>query len=117
MVDMLLVSYDYSPSDVATLTVARKEEVGSADTIRVINTIQGDEAFEIYNCLTGGAYFKNTKETPLKVFRDGDDESDYSYCPRCHKPLGSNDFVYDDFYERNWKPMYCVECGQSMVWR
>ena len=117
MTDMFLVSCDYSNTEIPTLIVARREEVGGVESIKVINTIQGDESVEIYNCLTGGVYLKNTKEAPIKVFRDGDDESDYSYCPRCHEPLGSNDFVYNDFYERNWKPMHCVECGQSMVWK
>lgn len=57
------------------------------------------------------------KQTPKKVVCDGDDESDYVYCPCCHEIIGSNDMVWDEFYYRNWKPMYCVECGQAMIWR
>lgn len=57
------------------------------------------------------------KQTPKKVVCDGDDESDWVYCPCCHEPIGSNEFVYDDFYYRNWKPMHCQECGQAMIWK
>lgn len=57
------------------------------------------------------------KQTPKKVVCDGNDESDYVYCPCCHEPIGSNEFVYDDFYYRNWKPMHCQECGQAMIWK
>lgn len=57
------------------------------------------------------------KQIPMKVICDGDDESDYVYCPNCHTPIGSNDFVYDDFYYRNWKPLHCIKCGQAMIWK
>lgn len=56
-------------------------------------------------------------QIPKKVICEGDDESDYVYCPCCHTPIGSNDFVYDDFYYRNWRPMHCQECGQAMIWK
>ena len=38
------------------------------------------------------------KQIPKKVICEGDDES-------------------EDFYYRGWKPMYCQECGQAMIWK
>ena len=57
------------------------------------------------------------KQVPKNVIRDDNDESDYVYCPCCNEIIGSNENVYDDFYYRGWKPMYCQECGQAMIWR
>lgn len=57
------------------------------------------------------------KQIPKKVVCDGDDESDYVRCPCCDEILGLNDSIYDDFYYRNWKPMHCIECGQTMIWK
>ena len=57
------------------------------------------------------------KQIPYKVVCDGDDESDYVYCPYCRTCIGSNEFVWQDFYYRDWKPMYCQECGQAMIWK
>lgn len=57
------------------------------------------------------------KQIPKKVVRDGDDESDYVYCPCCHECIGVNEFVWEDFYYKDWKPMHCQECGQAMIWK
>ena len=57
------------------------------------------------------------KRTPKMVIRDSDDESDYVYCPCCHECIGSNELVWDNFYCRDFKPMYCQECGQAMIWK
>ena len=56
------------------------------------------------------------KNTPKKVVRYSDDESDHVYCPCCNECVGSNENVYDDFCYRGWATMYCQECGQAMVW-
>lgn len=57
------------------------------------------------------------KQIPKKVILDGDDESDYVYCPCCNACIGSNEFVWEDFYYREWRPMHCQECGQAMIWK
>lgn len=54
------------------------------------------------------------KQTPKKVFRDGDDESDYVYCPCCNECIGTNEGVWQDFYYRD--VTHCSECGQAMIW-
>lgn len=113
MSDSLIISYDNFCPDVPTLIVARKD--GCDYTI--LNKFQGDEAFGIYHLLTGGAELKSSIEVPMKVVREGDDESDYVYCPNCHAHLGPNDFVWEGFYERNWKPLHCIECGQAIIWK
>lgn len=56
------------------------------------------------------------KQVPKKVVFDGDDESDYVYCPCCNKCVGVNELVWHDFWCREWKPMHCQECGQAMIW-
>lgn len=113
MNDSLIITYDNCPPDVPTLIVARKDKYD----MTILNKIQGDAAFGIYHYLTGGADLKSVKEIPMKVICDGDDESDSVYCPYCHEYIGSNDFVWEDFYDRGWTPMYCRECGQAMVWK
>lgn len=113
MEDSLIIAYDSCPPDFQTLIVARKY----GHDMAILNKIQGDAAFGIYHYLTGGAELINEKDIPKKVVCDGDDESDHVYCPHCKHCIGSNDFVYDDFYYRDWKPMHCIECGQSMIWK
>lgn len=110
--DTLMIFYDSCPPDAPTLCVAKEAEKG----FFVLNKIQGDEAFGIYHYLTGGAELKNSKDIPMKVVCDGDDESDYVHCPRCNAHIGSNEIVFDDFYYRGWTPMHCQECGQAMIW-
>lgn len=57
------------------------------------------------------------KQIPMQVVLEGDDESDFVYCPNCINIIGSNEIIWEDFFNRNWSPMYCPECGQSMIWR
>jgi hypothetical protein len=57
------------------------------------------------------------KQIPKIVICDGDDESDDVYCPCCKTYIGSNEYIWDDFYNRKWKPIYCQECGQAMIWK
>lgn len=57
------------------------------------------------------------KQIPKKVVCEGDDESDYVYCPCCNACIGSNEFVWEDFYYREYRPMHCQECGQAMIWK
>ena len=112
MEDSLIISYDSCPPDVPTLIVAKK--IGQ--DFSVLNKIQGDAAFGIYCYLTGGAELKSTKEIPKKVVCDGDDESDYVYCPSCNEILGTNELVYDDFCDNYYEPIYCRKCGQCLTW-
>ena len=55
MEDYLMVSYDYCSSDAPTLCIARKEN----GSVRVLNTIRGDEAVFGYAWLIGLATLKN----------------------------------------------------------
>jgi hypothetical protein len=56
------------------------------------------------------------KQIPMKVHREGDDESDAVYCPFCGCYIGMNENVGESFIVRMWLPMHCDECGQSMIW-
>ena len=56
------------------------------------------------------------KQIPKKVVSEGNDESDWVYCPCCKEILGVNEVVFDAFYENDWKPVYCHKCGQSLTW-
>ena len=47
--DNLIVTYDCCAPDVPTLCVARRE----GNKVKVLNTIQGDKAFEVYKYLIG----------------------------------------------------------------
>lgn len=55
-------------------------------------------------------------KSPKIVIRDGYDDSDDVYCPCCKTYIGANEYVWDDFHNREWKPIYCQECGQAMIW-
>ena len=55
MEDYLMVTYDYCSSDAPTLCIARKEK----GSVRVLNTIRGDEAVFGYAWLIGLATLKN----------------------------------------------------------
>lgn len=50
--DNLIVTYDCCSPDAPTLCIARKE----GNKVRILNTIQGEEAFGMYHYLTGDAY-------------------------------------------------------------
>ena len=56
------------------------------------------------------------KQIPNAVVKDGDDNMDYIYCPRCDECIGSNEMVWEDFYHNSWHPMYCQCCGQTIIW-
>lgn len=68
---------------------------------------------EILDC----CYDAVLKQIPKKVYCEGDDESDFVFCPHCHCYIGMNENVWDEFFNRNWKPIYCQKCGQSMIWK
>ena len=53
------------------------------------------------------------KQIPMAVKRDGDDESDWVYCPRCLEMIGDNEWVYDLFYGRK-NHVFCQYCGQKL---
>ena len=53
------------------------------------------------------------KQIPMVVKSDGDDESDWVYCPVCLEILGDNEFVGETFYARN-DNVYCQYCGQRL---
>lgn len=57
------------------------------------------------------------KHIPKKVVCEGDDESDWVYCPCCDEILGINESVYDAFCDNNYEPIYCHKCGQSLTWK
>lgn len=54
--DCLFVGYDHS-SDGSVLTIAREEN----EKVRVLNTIQGDNAFAIYHLLVGNGIIKENE--------------------------------------------------------
>jgi hypothetical protein len=53
------------------------------------------------------------KQIPMVVKYDGDDESDWVYCPRCGEFIGDNEWVYDLFRERK-NNVFCEYCGQKL---
>lgn len=53
----LIVTYDCCPPDVPTLCIAKKD----GDKVKVLNTIQGDVAFRMYEYLKGNAYLMDEK--------------------------------------------------------
>ena len=55
----LIVTYDCCSPDAPTLCVARKD----GNKVKVLNTIQGDEAFGMYYYLTGWAELKEKEVT------------------------------------------------------
>lgn len=49
--DLLIVSFDYNlDNDIATIMVARKY----GDNIKILNSLTGDEAIDLYYKLTNG---------------------------------------------------------------
>ena len=55
----------------------------------------------------------DNKQTPMAVQPEGDDESDYVYCPRCLEFIGTNESVYDMFRGRK-NNVFCEYCGQKL---
>lgn len=67
----LIVTYDCCPPDAPTLCIARKEK----EKVRVLNTIQGDQAFGMYCYLTSYAELKEKEiETNADKIRSMNDE-------------------------------------------
>lgn len=93
----LIVTYDSCPPDAPTLCIARKE----GDKIRVLNTIQGDAAFGIYEYLKGNAYLLD-RQGKWKLNKDGSGTCDQ--CGRTQK----NIWDYDNYQN------YCGCCGAKM---
>jgi hypothetical protein len=56
------------------------------------------------------------KQIPKHVISEGNDESDWVYCPCCNEILGVNESVYNAFWDNNWKAIYCHKCGQALTW-
>ena len=102
MEDCLVITYDYDSYDIATLCVGRKEE----NELRVINTIQGYAAANMYDHLTRGmgSIFDKSAKKPI-----GDLHSVPHYrCPSCFGAV----VMYDK------DPHYpcCQWCGQKLDW-
>ena len=107
MLEGLLISYEDCPPDVATLVVAKTE----ADRIKIVNTLKGSVASELYHYLTGGAEMISLKEIAKKPIEIGK----YGFgCPCCNGDLGLEEediYVYD-----MTPPKYCSNCGQKLDW-
>lgn len=65
MEDSLIITYDNCPPDVQTLMVAREEN----KRIRLLNTIQGDNAFAIYHLLVGNGIIKEREMFKEIIFQ------------------------------------------------
>ena len=102
MEDSLIVTYDcYSP-DVSTLCIARKE----GDKVRILNIIQGDEAFGMYHCLTGGA---DLIQKHGHWYLLDECANAGVYCSVCNKK------VYKEHYANvKEKSKFCPNCGAIM---
>ena len=57
------------------------------------------------------------KQIPKNVVSDGNDSDDWVYCPYCKEILGTNESVYNSFYENNWEHIYCHKCGHKLSWK
>lgn len=79
--DCLTVSYDCYSSDVPTLCVARKE----GDRVRILNAIQGDQAFGMYHYLTGGATLTDYNLT--NVLAELLLKTNWGHCYMCTNPM------------------------------
>lgn len=76
------------------------------------NTERGIVARAI-NDLFMGLKDSDKKQIPMVIKSDGDDESDYVYCPRCLEMIGNNESMYDTFYGRE-NHVFCEYCGQKL---
>lgn len=81
MEDCLIISYDCHSKDATTLVVLKKE----GDQVRVLNTIQGDQAFGMYHYLTGGAVLTDYNLT--NVLADQLLKTDFGHCYMCTNPM------------------------------
>lgn len=53
------------------------------------------------------------KQIPMTIKREGNDEQDWVYCPKCFEIIGNNESVYNMFYGRE-NHVYCEYCGQRL---
>jgi hypothetical protein len=100
--DCLIVAYDHYSSDIPTLSVVKKER----DKIKVVNTIQGYAATNMYDHLTRGmgSIFDKSARKPI-----GDLNSVPHYrCPSCFGAVVMCD--KDPHYP------CCQWCGQKLDW-
>lgn len=110
--DSLIVTYDCCSPDAPTLCIARKEK----DKVKVLNTIQGDEAFGIYHYLTGGANLVLGRDIPKKpkklTYKLLLDDGWMYECPTCGCACGENKY----HPEVTQDDVYCTQCGQKLDW-
>ena len=124
MEDCLMITYDCCPSDAPTLCVARREE----NKLRILNTIQGEEAFGIYHYLTDGAELKNVRDIPKKpkkhrhitIHSNTSMQHGLHFITTCHCPNCGHTV---EEYEDGWgtyselRNNYCNKCGQALKWK
>lgn len=103
MNDSLIISYDNCPPDIPTLIVAKK--IGQDFTM--LNKIQGDAAFGIYQYLVGNADLINLKDIPKKPIGDLNSVPHYR-CPTCKSSVV--------LYEHDNAYPCCQWCGQALDW-
>lgn len=100
--DGLIVTYDVCASDTPTLCVGRKD----GNQVKIINTIQGDQAVGAYHLLTGGADLIQKHGywyTLTECANAG------TYCSVCNKK------VYKEHYANvKEKSRFCPNCGAIM---
>lgn len=97
MEDCLVITYDCCSSDAATLCVARKEK----DKVKVLNTIQGDEALYGYAWLTGLAMFKErTKQKKKRKY--------YRKCGICGDRYEQSEMLRTNNSPNGW---LCWDCN------
>ena len=89
--DCLVVTYDCCSSDVPTLCVVRKE----GDKVRVLNTIQGDQALYGYAWLTGLATLKERTRRKKK-------RKYYRKCGVCGERYEQSEMLRTDDSPNGW---------------
>ena len=76
------------------------------------NTERGIMAWTI-NDLFMSLRDSDKKQIPMVVNREGDDEQDWVYCPRCLEMIGNNESIDETFVGRE-NNVYCEYCGQKL---
>lgn len=103
MEDCLVVTFDYDAHDIAALCIGRKE----GDKLKIINTIQGYAATNMYDHLTRGSGLGFSKSAKKPI---GDLDSVPHYrCPSC--------FGSVVMYEKDPHYPCCQWCGQKLDWK
>jgi len=99
MEDCLIITYDCCPPDAPTLCIARKE----GDKVRVLNTIQGDEALYGYAWLTGFATLKErTKQKKKRKY--------YRKCGVCGERYEQSEMIRTNNSPNGW---LCFDCHNA----